>query len=165
MYKGISICGAPLVGKTEILRRLSKLTGPRKPSWKGRLDRYACLRIANELCKVKVRSFTGSIFYRDEAYSYLLSRADIVVYVFSPDMESSFQSKIFEHYIRIAKELNKFWTDIPWIFVFNKVDRGSKFPDIKQAPDNLEELLIRTIAYKGIGIDLLWKRILSHVVH
>lgn len=189
MTNRIAVCGAPLAGKRTFLEALARETNvpARMVSESSRvslarqvltvqeLDSISNLFIPYNDREINLYTASGALWRPHKIYNYLLSQADAVVYVFSNlifDLDESAQQeaqeKIFAKHVELAKKHGKLWTQIPWIVVVNKADvgpeiKGTDFSLPSQLPDYLKTRSIRTIAYKGVGDDLVWQRILEAV--
>lgn len=174
MKKTIGILGRPIAGKTTTLQELSKrynlnvvndifLDEERNRHLKN-------IQFAVENIDVEIYTLPGPVFYMDELYKFILSRADIVFYFHNLEMDYKYDNDVeldyFHHHYYIANKLNKLWTDIPWQFVLNK-RRYVQFTDFKEiqfdtiVPIDLQQQALRTDTYRGIGIELIWQRILE----
>ena len=107
----------------------------------------------------------GSIFYPEEMNRKALKNAEMVVYVVSTNDIGGpgFQEEKWDEYVTAAKELKATWTDVPWLFVLNKIDLKQGNPLIHRIPEEYRDQIIQTCATDGRGVDILWQRILDTV--
>ena len=94
-----------------------------------------------------------------------LKNAEMVVYVVSTNDIGGpgFQEEKWDEYVTAAKELKATWTDVPWLFVLNKIDLKQGNPLIHRIPEEYRDQIIQTCATDGRGVDILWQRILDTV--
>jgi hypothetical protein len=184
IIKNIGIMGPPVSGKTTTLIKLSKAhkTEPIKDLYLDeqgmKLNHIIHWKFINKEYNLNFYTLPGPVVYAHEMYPFILSMSDIVIYYFHYEMESKYA---YEHEIDylgrhacVAKRLNKLWTDIPWVFVINKkMFIENENYQVFQLPtkisaiyrptfeilEDLRDNVIYADTYKGIGIDLIWKRI------
>lgn len=107
----------------------------------------------------------GAILYTEVMHRRALERAELVVYVTSavPICDPECQVEAWDGYLAAATELKKTWNDVPWLFVLNKIDRGSTNFLLHRIPEAYRDQIIQTCAKDGRGVDILWQRILETV--
>ncbi len=181
--KIVSICGAPLVGKRQILDALACAADCR-PIAKRDLAKLGATLVELQLSQdtlvrsrkaslpswegpvagIRLRLASGAMFYRDPTIETVISRASIVCYVIASEEagpDSEFQNDYFNSYMTALRAKNLTWRDIPWIWILNKADLGSTNPLAQQIPQEQRGEVIPTIAIGPKGIDLVWNRIVS----
>lgn len=176
--KNILFCGAPLTGKTTLLHRLEQSKGNLFASISNdvtqrilsitvsNFDRLISSKNTTKLYEINLITIPGHIFFeREEKFDFVVSRANVIVYVISienvgttPSLD--LQKEYFNYYTNSAKKFSKLWTQIPWIMVLSKIDLGAKFPEsFNDIPMELKNNIISICSFNGYGIDLLWKEI------
>ncbi len=179
----VSICGAPLVGKWQILDKLARAVDCRpiaqrnlgKPGVnlvrlhvsRDKLDRSRKATLSSwetPVAEIQLRLTSGAMFYREPAIEGVLMGASIVCYVVASEEggpNREFQEDYFNSYMDILREKNLTWDDVPWFWILNKVDLGSTNPLKHEIPREQQARIIPTVAIKATGVDLVWKRILN----
>ena len=176
--RSIAICGAPLVGKRELLTRLAEAADchhlvneelssgeriVRLRLVRSELARSRKARLSpweSPVDEIDVRLVSGAMFFEVPVIETVLNGAHMIVYVIAtgeagPDQD--FQYSYFRMYKREAQR--SLLPNAPWIWVLNKVDMGSTNPLEHHIPDEKRPSVIDTVAITGVGIEAVWKRI------
>ncbi len=164
----VGICGAPLSGKATLLRAMSKRLNAGAP--REALDDTGRLRSFEATSRERRWRFictTGHIFYERAMIHRILDEVQVVCYVFAStgaaadvaEEDEQYQLERFYAHESEAQELGRHWTDVPWVFVLNKIDYGAKNPFLNVIPAHLRGNLTKTSAIKGKGVKALLGRI------
>lgn len=165
MKKKIAIGGAPLSGKTSILKVLAKTLQSKilTLDYKSEYIWYFNTNILEY--EVTIHTTQGVLFYEERTYEYTLSVSDAVVYVFSGDPaleeHQERQARFFNRYVDIAKKAGKCWDKIPWLIAFSYLYDGGIIPSSVVLPDYLKKDIINISLGDEEVIKLLLDRILS----
>ncbi len=176
----VAICGAPLVGKRQILNRIAEAADCHNISEEERCsgERIVRLQVMREelarshkatlsslelpVEELELRLASGHMFFKEPVIRAVLCGASMICYVAEPDETGPYkaiQEEYFQAYLdAIQEDLSP---EIPWIWVLNKVDLGSTNPLEQAIPRKQLAGVIRTDAVKGTGIGLLWEKIVE----
>ncbi len=181
--RSLAICGAPLVGKRQILNRLAKAADcphlSEEEQYSG--ERILRLRIVREelgrsrratlasrelpVEELEVRLASGHMFFKDQVIRTVLSDdVAMICYVVATEEAGpgwEFQEPYFRSYMDVLRENSLTWDDVPWIWILNKVDFGSTNPLEPEIPEGRRPEVIHTVAVEGTGVDILWNRIVE----
>lgn len=166
----VVLCGMPLSGKLETIKSLSRLTNTSCIDYsKYLLSPMIKLDVdtrIHSVPKITLLSTSGAVFYKQQVFSALLSKADIICYIFSIDISGNsndMQISTFNEYLAVAKILYKTWIHIPWIFVLSNNDLGytNHFQDYINEITSKNIDFIRICSIKDQGISELWNRIMQ----
>lgn len=160
-WKKIAVCGTPLAGKTTLLYQFAQHTNSKHiQTSQQRWEKKTRLKVpTNEGCIV-FSTLTG-LFNpeRRNLVSELMVGISVVIYVSSTVPPQQSEEMYFRLYTEEATRKRVSWTEIPWIFVLNKVDLGDYNPLLLHIPVQFHDDIIHCSATQGIGIDQLWQRI------
>ncbi len=110
---------------------------------------------------LEFRLVSGSILDLEPLIRTVLKGVSLICYVVETaeaGPHEQFQREYLQTYRRLIRENTP--ADTPWIWILNKVDLGSTNPLKDQIPAGQLSEMIHTIAYKGVGIDVLWEKIM-----
>ncbi len=175
----VAICGAPLVGKRQILNRLAEATDCSHFNQEERYsgERILRLRIVREelvrsriatisrelpVEELEVRLASGHLFFREPVIRTVLGDVATICYVAATEEagpDHDFQKDYFQTYLDTIRDTLS--PEIPWIWVLNKVDFGLTNPLEQEIPQRQRSEVIHTVAVKGTGIGLLWEKIVE----
>ncbi len=107
------------------------------------------------------------MLFKEPVIRTVLDGATMICYVVAtaeggPDQQ--FQEPYFHAYMDELRANGLTWTDVPWIWVLNKVDFGLTNPLEQEIPEGQRSGVIHTVAIDGTGIDALWERIVRLLV-
>jgi hypothetical protein len=170
--KSIGICGSPLVGKLGILEAFATFGQiNKKINYRFEIDntKFEVIRCLKTVIDNNILIFYttfGAIFYEPQTFEHILSKVDIVIYVFSSSKRVIVQHQIdrFNLYVTIAKKIKKLWTDVPWIVVVTDINTTLDkitFPNIEipvQLQNNIVPIALHYLGNQGV--DLLLDKIL-----
>ncbi len=178
--RAIAICGAPVVGKSEILSRIAESLRcaeiEEEETWSG--ERIFCLHVAKqELARARNTTFaswesavemlelrlvSGAMFFEEEAICRVLHGVSAICYVAAAEEAGpgrEFQVDYFQIYSSLIQK--KLPAETPWIWVLNKADLGMANPLEHLISEAQRGEVIPMVAIKGAGIDVLWERVLG----
>ncbi len=176
----VAICGAPLVGKREILNRLAQATDSPYLDEEERQtgERIVRLRIVREelarsrraslpsweppVRELELRLVSGAMLFKEPVIRTVIGGVSMICYVAAAEEAGpgkSFQKEYLQTYLNLIRENRP--PEISWTWVLNKVDHGSTNPLEQDIPQGQRVEVIRTVAVKGAGIGLVWKKILD----
>ncbi|HEY1173799.1 MAG TPA: GTPase domain-containing protein [Verrucomicrobiae bacterium] len=159
----IAVCGAPQVGKSTLLERMSSLCGWRetvRTLWKDavQIELHARVKGVDHL----FRTLPGPILYFEKRITELLKDADLIIYVIQPNLmegDDVIQSDFLDKHLKIAKSLGRDWDAGKWLLVMNKADRAKESSMLEKFPQVLRKHVIFTQAINGQGLESLLKKI------
>ncbi|MCP3935867.1 MAG: hypothetical protein GY708_10900 [Actinomycetia bacterium] len=178
----MAICGAPLVGKREILNRLAESAGhadlEEKERWSG--ERILRLRVTREVlaqCRkatqscwrptvegLELRLASGHLFFEETVIKTIIDEVSLICYVVESAETGPYQDSQNEYFRKYADLIREnLPTATPWVWVLNKVDFGMTNPLEHLIPEERRGDVVSTVAIKGRGIDVLWARILGYL--
>jgi ethanolamine utilization protein EutP (predicted NTPase) len=166
LIKKIAFCGAPLAGKTTLLRAIAQITGSDRIHTRfGEAENVTRLDVSLP-DRILIGVTISGVFYRQEqsgVLTALLKQADIIVYVCSTIPPQNAEPKYFTMYVTEATRLHVSWADIPWLFVLTKTDLSGDNPLQRFIPPQFHTQILACAALEGKGVAELWQRIVSIV--
>jgi GTPase SAR1 family protein len=159
----IAMYGPYCSGKWTLLRQMSRqLRQAKLTNCRLHFDGLAELLVDDWDPRVLIRSATGALIYKTRMVPFVLDSAKCVIYVIAarqPEEYVEEDIKDFQQFSQFAKKLNANWDAIPWILVFNKIDRGTYSGSWETLPLALRSSVVRTNALTGEGVAELVERI------
>jgi len=165
-FNKIVFCGAPLAGKTALLRAIAQVTNSDRIRTRfGEAENVTKLEVSVNNRELICVTISG-VFYRHKqtgVLTELIKQADMIVYVCSTIPPKNAEPFYFNLYSNEAAHLHVSWNEIPWMFVLNKVDLSSENPLIGFIPPQFHNQIMKCAANQGRNVPDLWQKIVSTI--
>jgi GTPase SAR1 family protein len=164
LIKKIAFCGAPLAGKTTLLRAIAQVIGSDRVRTRfGEAENITRLDVPLSDRTVLCVTISGA-FYRHKqsgVVTEVLKQAAMIVYACSAVPPKNAEPEYFNLYATEATRLHVSWVDIPWLFVLTKTDLSGDNSLQRFIPSQYHAQILACAALQGKGIAELWQRIVS----
>ncbi|KPL90926.1 Rab family GTPase [Herpetosiphon geysericola] len=172
----IAVCGAPVVGKTTLLSAFCEHSATDEFYAKSsETERLVWMTNRNADSARTLMAASGSVLAANNLLPWLMRNVHAIVYVIGaiePNFEATYglgavqaecerQQHFWNLYTSHALAVGSRWSQIPWVFVLNKIDLGSYNPLLEYIPTDLASQIYLCSAVTKQGLAQLWDRILE----
>lgn len=160
----IALAGAPMVGKTTILQCFATRTQHNHLTTAcDETKRIVQLDMTLPRLQIHFITASGAFVNPDAVIPRILTGVGAVVFVVAASGGSE-QQRVLAQYAAYAASVGTHWSDIPWMFVLNKVDLSHQNPLLAHIPPQFHGDIIRCVAREDNGVEQLWQKILEVVL-